>query len=126
MSTITRRRFLKTAAAAGGYALLERYPAREAGAVSEADLAPYLQAKINWKQVSGETITVLITPAYYFGIFSRFTPEFTALTGITVKYETIPPKENREKAVLDLGAKTANYAGHTADPMYLPLYAANT
>jgi ABC-type glycerol-3-phosphate transport system substrate-binding protein len=27
--------------------------------------------------------------------------------------------------VQDLGAKTANYASHTADPMYLPLYAAN-
>lgn len=125
MGKITRRRFLHAAAVAGGHALLQGYPAREAGAVTEADLGPYLQAKINWKQVSGETITVLITPAFYFGIFSRFTPEFTALTGVNVKYETIPPRENREKAVLDLGAKTANYASHTADPMYLPLYAAN-
>jgi len=121
--TITRRRFLQgSAAAAGGYALRPSGPGARA---AEADLAPYLQAKINWKQVAGETITALITPAYYFGIFSRFTPEFTTLTGINVKYETIPPRENREKAVLDLGAKTANYATHTADPMYLPLYAAN-
>jgi multiple sugar transport system substrate-binding protein len=124
MGRITRRTFLNTAAVAGGAALLPR-AARASSAVSEADLAPYLRAKINWKQAAGESITVLITPAFYFGIFSRFTPEFTALTGINVKYETIPPKENREKAVLDLGAKTANYATHTADPMYLSLYAAN-
>ncbi len=125
MSTITTRRtFLHAAAAAGGYALLPA-AARHAGAQSEADLAPYAKAKVNWKQVAGESITVLITPAFYFGIFRRFTPEFTALTGVNVQYETIPPKENREKAVLDLGAKTANFATHTADPMYLPLYVAN-
>jgi multiple sugar transport system substrate-binding protein len=125
MARMTRRTFLTAAAAASGAAMLPGLPAREASAVTDAELAPYLKAKINWKQVAGESITVLITPAFYFGIFRRFTPEFTALTGINVTYETIPPKENREKAVLDLGAKTANYASHTADPMYLPLYVAN-
>ena len=125
MSTMTRRRFLTTAAALGGAAVFPGLPAREASAVTEAELAPYLRAKINWKQVAGESITVLITPAFYFGLFRQFTPQFTALTGINVTYETIPPKENREKAVLDLGARTANYATHTADPMYLPLYVAN-
>ncbi len=122
MSGMTRRRFLATAAA--GSAVSYSLP-RRAGAVTEAELAPYLRARINWKQVSGESIAVLITPAYYFGIFKQFTPQFTALTGVNVTYETIPPKENREKAVLDLGARTANYASHTADPMYLPLYAVN-
>jgi multiple sugar transport system substrate-binding protein len=125
MSTMTRRRFLTTAAALGGAAMFPGLPAREASAVTEAELAPYLRAKINWKQVPGESITVLITPAFYFGLFRQFTPQFTALTGISVTHETIPPKENREKAVLDLGARTANYATHTADPMYLPLYVAN-
>ena len=125
MAEVTRRGFLKTAAALGGAAMIGSSPAREASAVTEAELAPYLKAKVNWKQLAGESITVLITPAFYFGIFRRFTPEFTALTGITVNYETIPPRENREKAVLDLGAKTANFATHTADPMYLPLYVAN-
>jgi len=124
MASLTRRTFLQTLAAAGGYAGFHRVSVRAASA-AEAELAPYLKAKLNWKQVAGESITILITPAYYFGIFKQFTPQFTALTGINVTYETIPPKENREKAVLDLGAKTANYASHTADPMYLPLYVAN-
>lgn len=122
MGGLSRRRFLGAAAGAGLAAGLGS--GRPVGA-SEAELAPYLKAGINWRQVAGESITVLITPAYYFGLFKQFTPQFTALTGIQVTYETIPPKENREKAVLDLGAKTANYATHTADPMYLPLYVAN-
>ncbi|MGH7321789.1 MAG: ABC transporter substrate-binding protein, partial [Candidatus Rokuibacteriota bacterium] len=124
MAPMTRRTFLQ-AAAAGGGTMLQGLRPREAAAVTEAELAPYGKAKINWKQVAGESITVLITPAYYFGIFRQFTPQFTALTGVNVTYETIPPKENREKAVLDLGAKTGNYTSHTADPMYLPLYVAN-
>lgn len=125
MASITRRDFLKAAAAAGGSTILNRLASPRRAAAAEADLAPYLKARINWRQVAGESITILITPAYYFGIFRQFTPQFTALTGITVNYETIPPRENREKAVLDLGAKTGNYASHTADPMYLPLYVAN-
>jgi multiple sugar transport system substrate-binding protein len=122
---MTRRRFLASTAVASGAALLAGGRPRLAAALTEAELAPYLKAKVNWKQVAGESITVLITPAFYFGIFRQFTPQFTALTGVNVQYETIPPKENREKAVLDLGVRTANYATHTADPMYLPLYVAN-
>lgn len=122
MGSMTRRMFLRSAAAAGAYGL---WRGPRAAAAAEADLAPYLNAKVNWKQVAGESITILVTPAYYFGIFRQFTPEFTTLTGVTVNYDTIPPRENREKAVLDLGARTANYASHTADPMYLPLYVAN-
>ncbi len=124
MHTVTRRGFVTGLAAAGGYAALGGVGPRPAGA-TQPDLAPYQAARVNWRQVAGETITVLITPAFYFGIFRQFTPEFTALTGIEVRYETIPPKEHREKAVLDLGARTAHYATHTADPMYLPLYVAN-
>jgi len=125
MNRITRRGFVTGLAAASGSAALRGFGPRPARAATQADLTPYLAAKVNWRQVAGETITVLITPAFYFGIFRQFTPEFTALTGIEVRYETIPPKEMREKAVLDLGARTGNYATHTADPMYLPLYAAN-
>lgn len=66
-----------------------------------------------------------MTPAHYFNKFRAITPQFTELTGIKIDFEVIPPREMREKAVLDLGAQTAIYASHTADPMYLPLYEAN-
>jgi multiple sugar transport system substrate-binding protein len=89
-------------------------------------LAPFQDAAIDWRQAEGETINVLMTPAHYFEKFQAVTTDiFTDLTGIAVETEVIPPKELREKAVLDLASGSANYASHTGDPMYLPLYQAN-
>jgi multiple sugar transport system substrate-binding protein len=99
--------------------------ARAAAKPAAGGLEAYQRAAIDWRQASGESITVLTTPAHYFEKFRGVTPRFTELTDVTVQYEVIPPRENREKAVLDLGARTANYATHTADPMFLPLYASN-
>jgi ABC-type glycerol-3-phosphate transport system substrate-binding protein len=96
-----------------------------AAAWGGAEPDAYASARINWRQLAGERIHILVTPAHYFTKFRSITPEFTRLTGIEVTFEVIPPREMREKAVLDLGARTGNYASHTADPMYLPLYAAN-
>ncbi len=90
------------------------------------DLAPFQEASIDWRQAEGEKISVLMTPAHYFQKFSAVTEAmFTELTGIEVAIEVIPPKELREKAVLDLASGSANYASHTGDPMYLPLYQAS-
>ncbi len=125
MSRISRRQFLGTATGLGGLVIMQGVMGVRPGAAAEARLEPYLKAKMNWRQVAGESITVLVTPAHYFNKFRAFAPEFTQLTGVEVKFEIIPPRENREKAVLDLGAKSGNYASHTADPMFLPLYAAN-
>ncbi|MDR7419982.1 MAG: sugar ABC transporter substrate-binding protein [Armatimonadota bacterium] len=124
MGRMTRRDLLRTAAGTAGALYFGRY-ASLALAAPEAALEPYARAKINWRQVEGERINILVTPAHYFTKFRAVTPEFTRLTGIEVTYEVIPPREMREKAVLDLGARTANYATHTADPMFLPLYAVN-
>ena len=100
-------------------------PIGDAVAGEGSGLAYYRQAKINWRQVEGEKIRILVTPAHYFTKFRSVSHEFTELTGVKVDFEIIPPRENREKAILDLGAKTGNYATHTADPMFLPLYEAN-
>jgi multiple sugar transport system substrate-binding protein len=52
-------------------------------------------------------------------------PQFEALTGITLRFEKIPPAQIRQKSVIDLTSKTGTYATHAADPMYYALYAAN-
>jgi multiple sugar transport system substrate-binding protein len=123
MQKVTRRELLRMAG--GGASAL--YLGRLADAVWAAPAVgdPYASARINWRQLAGERIHILVTPAHYFTKFRAVTPEFTRLTGVEVTFEVIPPREMREKAVLDLGARTANYASHTADPMYLPLYAVN-
>src|SRR3954468_4970767 len=89
------------------------------------DLAPYRAAKINWKQVEGETITVAVIPASYFENLISLQPQFEALTGVHLRFEKVPPGQIRQKALLDLSSKTATYATHAADPMYYPLYVSN-
>jgi ABC-type glycerol-3-phosphate transport system substrate-binding protein len=115
-----RRRALKQAASAGLLAATAPHLLAQAD-----ELAPYRAAKINWKQVEGETITVAVIPASYFDNLGTQSPQFEALTGVKVRIEKVPPGQIRQKAVLDLSSKTGTYATHAADPMYYPLYAAN-
>ena len=120
----TRRAFLKSGVATS--AALAAAPSLLNGALAqEADLAPYKAAKIDWQQFKGETITVAVIPATYFDNLITLAPQFEALTGITVRFEKIPPAQIRQKSVIDLTSKTATYATHAADPMYYALYAAN-
>jgi multiple sugar transport system substrate-binding protein len=117
-----RRRALAGAASLGALAVAGA-PSR-AGAQAD-DLAPYRAAKINWRQVEGESISVAVIPASYFDNLGTLLPQFEALTGIKVRIEKVPPGQIRQKAMLDLSSKTATYATHAADPMYYPLYVAN-
>jgi multiple sugar transport system substrate-binding protein len=126
MSKFTRRQFLEKSAKVGGLVMASGIaPAFLKHTFAEEKYAEYLKAKINWRQVEGETIKVLVTPAHYFNKIRAVTPQFEELTGVKVEFDIIPPREMREKAVLDFGAKSANYASHTGDPMYLALYEAN-
>ncbi len=119
----TRRTFLRgtiaTSALLGAPGLLRHAVAQD------ADLGPYRSAKIDWKQASGETLTVAVIPASYFDNLISLAPQFEALTGITVRFEKIPPAQIRQKSVIDLTSKTGTYATHAADPMYYALYSAN-
>jgi multiple sugar transport system substrate-binding protein len=119
-----RRRVLKQAAVAGAALVVGPYFIGRANAQA-GDLAPYQQAKINWRQVEGEQITVAVIPAGYFDNLITIAPQFEALTGIKVRFEKVPPGQIRQKAMLDLSSKTATYATHAADPMYYPLYVSN-
>ena len=89
------------------------------------DVGAYQGAKINWRQAEGETITVAVIPAGYFNALEAITPEFEALTGVKVRYDKVPPGQIRQKAILDLTAKSGTYATHAADPMYYDLYVSN-
>ena len=126
MAKITRRKFLETTAKLGGLALAANAaPAFLKHAWAQDKHAAYLNAKINWRQAEGEEIKILVTPAHYFNKFRAITPRFEELSGVKVSYDIIPPREMREKAVLDFGAGTATYATHTGDPMFLPLNEVN-
>ena len=119
---LTSRRGILAGGAAFGLGAAIRTTGSQA---QEADLAPYRAAKIDWQQVKGEGITVAVIPATYFDNLIAIAPQFEALTGISVRFEKIPPAQIRQKSVLDLTAKTGTYATHAADPMYYALYGAN-
>lgn len=121
---INRRQLLQHAAAFGAGALAA--PAIVGNALAQqAGIGSYQQAKINWRQAAGEQITVAVIPASYFDNLISLAPDFEALTGVSVRFEKVPPGQIRQKAMLDLTSKTATYATHAADPMYYPLYVSN-
>ena len=120
----SRRRLLQGAAILGAGAAVAPYVLRHASA-QQANLGPYQQAKVNWRQAEGEQITVAVIPASYFENLIAIAPEFEALTGVKLRFEKVPPGQIRQKAMLDLTSKTATYATHAADPMYYPLYVSN-
>lgn len=123
-SKLSRRSLLKGTAVSS--AVLIAAPGLIRSARAQAtDLAPYQAAKIDWKQAAGEAITVAVIPATYFDNLIALAPQFEALTGISVRFEKIPPAQIRQKSVIDLTSKTGTYATHAADPMYYALYAAN-
>jgi multiple sugar transport system substrate-binding protein len=116
----TRRTILKGLSASVALPFLSKHAFAQDG-----DLAAYQSAKINWRQAEGEDITVAVIPAGYFENLISLAPQFTALTGVNLRFEKVPPAQIRQKAVLDLTSGTATYATHAADPMYYPLYQAN-
>lgn len=119
-----RRTVLKIGAGLGVASLGAPWIARYAHA-AEMNLGPYQEAKINWRQAEGQTVNVAVIPASYFNNLISLNQQFEALTGIKVNYQKVPPGQIRQKAILDLSAKTGNISTHSGDPMYLPLYAAN-
>jgi ABC-type glycerol-3-phosphate transport system substrate-binding protein len=120
----SRRRVIAQGAALGAAVLGAPWVARYAHAQA-ADLGPYQQAKVNWRQAEGADIAVAVIPASYFDNLIALAPQFEALSGVKVRFEKVPPGQIRQKAMLDLSSKTATYATSATDPMYYPLYASN-
>ncbi|PLC53247.1 hypothetical protein CR155_13260 [Pollutimonas nitritireducens] len=125
VDSASRRRVLKQAASASALAMAGPGFLARAYAQGASDLGPYQSAKINWRQVEGQQITVAVIPASYFENLISLVPQFEQLTGIKVRMEKVPPGQIRQKAMLDLSSGTGTYATHAADPMYYPLYVAN-
>lgn len=107
---LTRREFLKAAAAAagltagggllGGCVIQPVAPAQPqaaepaAGAPEAPAAAP---AGFDWQQASGQTINVLLTKNPWSETLEPYIPEFEEMTGITVEYENIPEIQARQK-----------------------------
>lgn len=126
MGRLARRKVLKSGALMGASALAAPWILSRRTRAQSADLAAYQAAQIDWRQAEGESLSVAVIPAGYFDNLLALMPAFKELSGIDVEFQKIHPRELRQKAILDLSAKTANIATSATDPMYYALYVANS
>lgn len=123
--SVSRRTLLQASVSGAAVLAAPAFLSGKAQAADSIDLASFRNAKIDWKQASGTSITVGVIPAGYFNNLDAMLASFKELTGINARLENTPPGQIRQKAVLDLSSKTGTWASHAADPMYYPLYVAN-
>ena len=97
----SRRHFILGSTAAAGFSLAAPAILRSSARAADAALGPYQEAKINWRQCEGEALNVAIIPATFFKSLIARGAEFTALTGVKIGFEEIPPGQIRNKTVLD-------------------------
>jgi len=71
-----RRRVLQQGIAIGAAAFAAPWVLTSAHAQANAEIAPYTQAKINWRQAEGAEITVAVIPASYFDNLIAIAPQF--------------------------------------------------
>src|SRR5499433_3716388 len=85
----TRRTFLKTAAAAAAGPFVTT-PARAQG--------------FTWKRFQGKELFLLLTKHPFIDVLEKHIPEFESLTGMKVKWETLPEIQARQKMTVEMTA----------------------
>ena len=91
---LTRRAFLATAAAGAAAGPFVFTPARAQG--------------FNWKRFQGKELFLLLTKHPFVDVLEKNIPEFEALSGMKVKWETLPEIQARQKMTVEM---TANSGG---------------
>src|SRR5262245_12540533 len=118
-SRLTRR-----AIVAGGLAGLVMGCRRGAEAsVSEADLAPFRAARIDWRKARGEKLVVAMNQHMETDALRPQLPVFQALTGVEVRLETYPENELHQKTLVDLSSRQGGFDVVMMDFMFTPQYA---
>lgn len=119
---ITRRRFLKTAFAAGGtFAAASALSgcggaATQAPAPTQAPAKPAAPAtvattgdKFDWKRYKGEKLEVLLVKGSLYDILKPYHKEFEELTGITIGAEDPPEQQQRQKLVVEFNSGNTSF-----------------
>jgi len=82
-----------------------------AGASAQDDegLAYYRQAKIDWRQAAGQSLTIGLNKHPFTESLLPLIPQFRALTGIAVEYLILPEAEYFTKLVADLSQQRGEF-----------------
>ena len=85
---LTRRAFLATAAAGAAAGPFVFTPARA--------------QSFNWKRFQGKELFLLLTKHPFVDVLEKNIPEFETLTGMKVKWETLPEIQARQKLTVEM------------------------
>ncbi len=88
-----------------------------ARAQDDAALAYYREAKINWKQADGQSLTIGLNKHPFTESLLPLIPEFRRLTGINVEYLILPEAEYFTKLVADLSQQRGEFSVIMTGPM---------
>jgi multiple sugar transport system substrate-binding protein len=114
MENWTRRRWLSVAA---GAAMWAGPVGRRAHGQDDAALGYYRQAKINWRQAAGQSLTIGLNKHPFTESLLPAIPEFERLTGIKVEYLILPEQEYFSKLVADLSQQRGEFTVIMTGPM---------
>src|SRR5881394_4333354 len=81
-----------------------------ASAQDDEALASYRQAKINWRQAEGQSLTIGLNKHPFTESLLPLIPEFRQLTGINVEYLILPEAEYFTKLVADLSQQRGEFS----------------
>jgi multiple sugar transport system substrate-binding protein len=84
--------------------------ARSASAQDDASLAYYREAKIDWQQAKGQSLTIGLNKHPFTESLLPLIPEFRRLTGINVEYLILPEAEYFTKLVADLSQQRGEFS----------------
>ena len=88
-----------------------------APAQDDTALAYYREAKINWRQAEGQTLTIGLNKHPFTKSLLPLIPEFRRLTGINVEYLILPEAEYFTKLVADLSQQRGEFSVIMTGPM---------
>lgn len=85
-------------------AVAEEAEAEEVVVEDSELVAASKEANIDWRQFEGTTLNALVVKHWWTGAIEPLLPEFEALTGITVKFDTLSEDTYFQKAVTELSS----------------------
>jgi multiple sugar transport system substrate-binding protein len=91
--------------------------APSASAQDDQALAYYREAKINWRQAEGQTLTIAMNKHPFTESLLPLIPEFRRLTGINVEYLILPEAEYFTKLAADLSQQRGEFSVIMTGPM---------
>ena len=80
---------------------------RLAGAVTVAAVGPFVSTParaqgFNWKRFQGKELYLLLTKHPWIDVLEKNIPEFESLSGMKVKWETLPEIQARQKLTVEM------------------------